>query len=115
LACSARPCADRATERTAKSYGGNAMEAADAAAAAVGAASGQADRTACRSVRNTDATGASTMRQVIGAPDRHWLRLTATTAAQQKNRRSFSPAQMLKRHRSRCRGPDAYWSGGTGS
>jgi hypothetical protein len=32
-----------------------------------------------------------------------------------KNRRSFSPAQMLKRHRSRCRGPAAYWSGGTGS
>ncbi len=47
-ACSARPCADRAAERTAKSYGSSAAEAADAAAV-VGATSGQADRTARRS------------------------------------------------------------------
>jgi hypothetical protein len=41
-ACSARPCADRAAERTAKSYGSSAADAA----AVVGATSGQADRTA---------------------------------------------------------------------
>ena len=48
-ACSARPCADRAAERIAKSYGTSALEAADAAAAVVGATRGQADRTARRS------------------------------------------------------------------
>ena len=47
-ACSARPCADRAAERTAKIYGSSAVEAVDAAAV-VGATSGQADRTARRS------------------------------------------------------------------
>jgi len=52
-----------------------------------------------------------------GPGSRRSMSTTATTVASTTTalRRSFSPAQMLKRHRSRGRGPAAYWSGGTSS
>ena len=66
-------------------------------------------------VLGADGTGHA-VRPRAGMPDRHWLKLTGTTAAQQEEEpKSFSPAQMLKHHRSPCRSPAAYWSGGTGS
>jgi 3D-(3,5/4)-trihydroxycyclohexane-1,2-dione acylhydrolase (decyclizing) len=35
--------------------------------------------------------------------------------SRKRNRRPVSRSRTLRRHRSRCRGPNAYWSGGTGS